>query len=78
MIEISEQISHLQGVLINNDILLVFADLDDFCQTFEPTFKTRLLETDFLQCHRKATMSLSEVMTIIVRFQQSGYRPEHL
>src|SRR5205085_6728356 len=75
MIEMpNKQIFQPQGVPMNNSILPLFADLDDFCQAFEPTFKTKQLESGTLQRHRKATLILSEVMTIIVWFQQSGYR----
>lgn len=59
---------------MNNSILPLFSDLDDFCQRFEPSFKTKQLESGFLRRHRKATLALSEVMTIIVWFQQSSYR----
>ncbi len=59
---------------MNNSILPLFSDLDDFCQTFEMNFKVKLLESGTVQRHRKATLVLSEVMTIIVWFQQSGYR----
>jgi len=59
---------------MNHSILPLFADLDDFCQSFEPTFNTKQLASGTVQRHRKATLVLSEVMTIIVWFQQSGYR----
>jgi hypothetical protein len=59
---------------MNNSILPLFAQLDDFCQTFEPACKTLLLESGTRQRHRKATLALSEVMTILVWFQQSSYR----
>lgn len=59
---------------MNNSILPLFSDIDDFCQTFEPTFKTKQLESRTVQRHRHATLALSEVMTIIVWFQQSSYR----
>lgn len=59
---------------MNNSILPLFAEIDDFCQTFEPTFKTKLLESGSRQRQRKSTLALSEVMTIIVWFQQSGFR----
>ena len=59
---------------MNNSILPLFSDLDDFCQSFAPTFRTKQLESGTVQRHRKATLQLSEVMTIIVWFQQSGYR----
>lgn len=59
---------------MNNSILPLFSDIDDFCQSFEPSFKTKQLESGTLRRHRKATLVLSEVMTIIVWFQQSSYR----
>lgn len=59
---------------MNNDILPLFSDIDDFCQTFEPDYKTKLLESGTRLRHRKATLALSEVMTIVVWFQQSAYR----
>ena len=59
---------------MNNSILPLFADLDDFCQTFEPTFNTAQLQSATPRRHRQATLLLSEVMTIIVWFQQSAYR----
>src|SRR5947209_11275782 len=75
MIEVfDKQISQPQGVPMNHSILPLFADLDDFCQSFEPTFNTKQLASGTIRRHRKATLVLSEVMTIIVWFQQSGYR----
>jgi transposase len=59
---------------MNHSILPLFVDLDDFCQAFEPTFQTKQLESGTVQRHRKSALALSEVMTIIVWFQQSGYR----
>jgi hypothetical protein len=59
---------------MNNSILPLFSDLDDFCQAFEPAYKTKLLESGTVHRHRQATLVLSEVMTILVWFQQSSYR----
>lgn len=59
---------------MNNSILPLFSDIDDFCQTFEPNFKTKQLKSGAVQRHRHATLALSEVMTIIVWFQRSSYR----
>src|SRR5689334_4249035 len=75
MIEVSyKQVFHSQGVPMNNSILPLFADLDDFCQSFEPTYHTLHLQSATRRRHRQSTLMLSEVMTIIVWFQQSGYR----
>jgi transposase len=59
---------------MNNSILPLFADLDDFCQSFEPLYKTQQLISATAQRKRQSTLILSEVMTIIVWFQQSSYR----
>ena len=75
MIELSnKQIFQPQGVPMNNSILPLFSDIDDFCLSFEPSFKTKQLKSGTLQRHRNSTLALSEVMTIIVWFQQSSYR----
>ena len=50
---------------MENHILPLFDELDDFCQAFEPTFKTKLLESGTRQRHRIATLTLSEVLTIL-------------
>ena len=59
---------------MNHSILPLFADLDDFCQAFGPTFHTKPLASGMPRRHRQSALTLSEVMTIIVWFQQSGYR----
>src|ERR1051325_26777 len=75
MIEVStKQFFQPQGVPMNNSILPLFAEIDDFCQRFEPAFKTKLLASGTRKRHRQATLALSEVMTIIVWFQLSSYR----
>ena len=59
---------------MNNSILPLFSEIDDFCQVFEPSFKVKLLESGSLKRYRQSTLALSEIMTIIVWFQQSGFR----
>jgi hypothetical protein len=59
---------------MNNQILPLFSDIDDFCQSFEPAFKVKQLESGLRQRQRQTTLALSEVMTLIVWFQQSGFR----
>jgi hypothetical protein len=56
------------------DILPVFCDIDDFCLFFEPIWRKRLMADVPRQRRRATTLSLSEVMTIIVLFHSSGYR----
>ncbi|MBI4748020.1 MAG: IS982 family transposase, partial [Acidobacteria bacterium] len=52
----------------------LFCAIDDFCQEFEPQWNQMLLANGVKQRQRASNLSLSEVMTIIVRFHQSGYR----
>lgn len=52
----------------------LFCHVDDFCQRFEPQWQQRLL-SDGLQHRRRArSLSLSEIMTILIAFHQSAYR----
>jgi hypothetical protein len=59
---------------MSNQILPLFSHIDDFCQTFEPNFNHKLLALGSKRRLRKSTLQLSEIMTIIVWFQQSSYR----
>ena len=55
-------------------LLETFCSVDDFCQEFEPVWEQRLLEYRLRRRKRKSRLSLSEIMTIIIYFHQSGYR----
>jgi hypothetical protein len=56
------------------EILPVFCDIDDFCLLFEPLWQHHLLSSSVRRRNRRASLALSEVMTIIVLFHASGYR----
>jgi len=56
------------------DILPLFGDVDDFCQIFAPQFNALGLSTGSRQRIKKASLCLSEVLTIISAFQLSDYR----
>jgi hypothetical protein len=56
------------------DILTLFCDIDDFCSVFEPAWRRRLLASGERRRHKPGSLSLSEVMTILVLFHASGYR----
>ncbi len=56
------------------DMLPVFCDIDDFCLLFEPVWQHQQLAAAPRQRHRASSLTLSEVMTIVVLFQASGYR----
>jgi hypothetical protein len=59
---------------MNNLILPLFFHIDDFCESFEPNFNHKLLASGSKRRLRKSTLQLSEIMTIIVCFQQSSHR----
>ena len=52
----------------------IYCFVDDFCQEFLPHFKQHLIQNGIRKRHRKYTMSISEVMTIMILFHQSHYR----
>lgn len=57
------------------DILLaLFCVIDDFCKIFEPELNKRLLEDGQRKRCREASLSLSELMTLVVFFHQTRYR----
>ena len=61
---------------MNEDIITrIFCDVDDFCKALEAHLRSRLLPTDtrkaWFPCSR---MALSEVITVTLLFQLSGYR----
>ncbi len=52
----------------------IFSDVDDFCLFFKPCWEKLLLKSGLRQRRRKGNLSLSEIMTIMIHFHQSGYR----
>jgi len=59
---------------MNDDIVSLFCDVDDFCLEFEPIFNKHLIQDGHRKRIRKRKMALSEVMTIIIWFHMLGYR----
>jgi hypothetical protein len=55
-------------------LLELFCEVDDFCQQFEPIWKKRLLISGEYQRLRERSLSMSEMMTIMIHFHQSHYR----
>jgi hypothetical protein len=55
-------------------LLEIFCDVDDFMLIFDNWFKTHALTQTPSTRGRKATLSKSEVMTIVIWFHQSHYR----
>jgi len=56
------------------DILRLFFDCDEFYRVFEPPLRDLLLSDGKPHRHRESTLSTSEVMTIVILFQVSGFR----
>jgi hypothetical protein len=52
----------------------LFCLVDDFCREFEPQWEQFMLKHNLRQRRRRARLSLSEVMTLVIHFHQSGYR----
>ena len=52
----------------------LFCHIDDFCKTFEPLWWQQLLSNGKKHRRRSRSLSLSEIMTILVTFHRSHYR----
>lgn len=52
----------------------LFCQIDDFCQVFEPQWQAQLLSDGGKRRNRPRSLSLSEIMTILVSFHQQSYR----
>ena len=55
-------------------LLELFVNVDDFCQAFLPNLEQHLLSSGAVKRHRERSLSVSEVMTILIHFHQSHYR----
>ena len=56
------------------DILRLFFDCDEFCQDFLPRLAAQQLPDGKPHRRRDSSLSTSEVMTIVILFQASGFR----
>jgi transposase len=56
------------------NILPLFFEVDEFCRWFEPVWNQYLLTQNCKKRRRTRSLALSEVMTILILFHQSGYR----
>ncbi|MDE9558043.1 IS982 family transposase [Xenorhabdus bovienii] len=52
----------------------LYCCVDDFCQKFIPLWHQQLIENGLRKRHREASLSLSEVMMILILFHMSHYR----
>jgi transposase len=55
-------------------LLELFVHVDDFCKVFLPFLERYLLSSGVIQRRRERSLSVSEVMTILIHFHQSHYR----
>ena len=55
-------------------LLELFCHVDDFCQSFLPEHNAHLLTSGIRQRQRTRSLSISEIMTILILFHQSHYR----
>jgi transposase len=57
-----------------DSLLELFCDVDDFCQLFEPLWNRQQLESGEKKRQRARSLTISEIMTILIAFHQSHYR----
>jgi hypothetical protein len=57
---------------MNIDYDTLFCFVDDFCMGFEPWYKRQLLSDGVMKRSRLGQLSLSEVLTILLAYHQSG------
>lgn len=57
-----------------DSLLELFCDVDDFCQVFLPLWSQQLLASGAKERQRARSMTISEIMTILIAFHQSHYR----
>ena len=55
-------------------LLELFVHVDDFCRSFLPNLEQHLLDSGAVKRHRERSLSISEVMIILIHFHQSHYR----
>jgi len=56
------------------DFTTLFVDVDDCWKNFEKIYAAHLIEDGVRKRNRDSKLSISEVMTILIAFQTSGYR----
>ena len=55
-------------------LLELFCDVDDFCKAFLPIWQTQLIANGERKRQRARSLTISEIMTILIAFHQSHYR----
>jgi hypothetical protein len=57
-----------------DSLLVLFCDVDDFCKAFLPLWNRQLLASGQKHRQRARSLTISEIMTILIAFHQSHYR----
>jgi len=57
-----------------DSLLELFCDVDDFCQAFLPAWNRQMMTSGQKQRQRARSLTMSEIMTILIAFHQSHYR----
>jgi transposase len=57
-----------------DSLLELFVNVDDFCKVFLPQLEQQMLTSGAIKRRRTRSLSVSEVMTILIHFHQSHYR----
>ena len=55
-------------------LLELFCDVDDFCKAFLPIWQNQLITNGKIKRKRARSLTVSEIMTILIAFHQSHYR----
>jgi len=61
-------------MILSKNVVEIFCEIDDFCKQFEKTWNRSLIESGEKKRIKASSLCLSEIMTILVLFHQSGYR----
>lgn len=57
-----------------DSLVELFCAVDDFCKEFVPVWQRQMLTAGEIQRQRKRSLTISEIMTILIHFHQSHYR----
>lgn len=57
-----------------DSLLELFCDVDDFCKVFLPIWEKQLISSGQKQRQRDRSLTISEIMAILIAFRQSHYR----
>ncbi len=56
------------------ELVSLFYLVDEFCKDFEPKWQAHLVSSGAVQQLRPSSLSLSEVLTIVIHFHQSNHK----